>query len=327
MRRREFVTLTGALIASVQTAAYAQQQTTRVIGYLSPNPATTSSASGIVAWRDGLAESGFVEGQNLHVEYRSGNGQYGPLQALAGELVRQKVDLIMASSLPAALAAKSATSNIPIVFWVGVDPVAFGLVTSLRHPDSNLTGVTFLFNPLTEKRLQLLHELVPQTSLIGVILNPKNPNASENEQHAKSAGAALGLTITALKASNAEEIKAAFEEVIRKAVGAALVADDPYFDSQRSQLPALAAQFGVPTIYFRREFAEFGGLITYGPVFDEMARQAGRYAGQILKGTTPGDLPIAQPTKFELVVNLKSARTLGLTVPPSLLARADEVIE
>ena len=233
----------------------------------------------------------------------------------------------MASSLPAAVAAKSATPRMPIVFSVGVHPVAFGLVQSLNRPGGNLTGVTFLFNPLTEKRLQLLHDLVPDVISIGLLLNPKNPNAAPNKQHAKSAAAALGLAATVLTASSADEIEEVFATAREKGIGALLIGDDPSFDRRPEQLVAPAARYAAPAMYFRREFAASCGLITYGPIFSEMARQAGVYVGRILNGAKPADLPVVQPTKFELVINLETAKALGLTVTPTLLALADEVIE
>jgi len=235
--------------------------------------------------------------------------------------------VIYSSSITATLAAKAATSTIPIVFDVGVDPVAFGLVTSLSRPGGNLTGVAFLLGELWPKRLQFLHELAPKAGTIGVLVNPANSNSDPNTRNLEPAANALGLQLEVLPASTEPDIEAAFARIQRRRVDALLVGDDRFFNSRSRQLPVMVAAHRVPTIYFAREFAASGGLISYGPSFTAMARIAGEYTGRILKGAKPADLPIEQPTKFELVVNLETAKALGLTIPPSILARADEVIE
>ena len=322
MRRRDVITLITGAAAGWPLGASAQQPDLPVVGYLG----ATSGGPG-PAFRRGLSEAGFVEGRNVAIEYRWAQGEYDRLPALAADLVARRVTVIFSSSITSTLAAKAATSTIPIVFDVGVDPVAFGLVTSLSHPGGNLTGVAFLLGELWPKRLQLLHELVPKAGTIGVLVNPANSNSGANTRNLEPAAKALGLQLEVLLASTEPDIEAAFATIQRRRVDALLVGDDPFFNSRSSQLPAMAAAHLVPTIYFAGEFAASGGLISYGPSFTAMTRLAGEYTGRILKGTKPADLPVQQPTAFELVVNLKTAKELGLTVPPSILARADEVIE
>ena len=322
MRRRDVITLITGAAAGWPLGASAQQPDLPVVGYLG----ATSGGPG-PAFRRGLSEAGFVEGRNVAIEYRWAQGEYDRLPALAADLVARRVTVIFSSSITSTLAAKAATSTIPIVFDVGVDPVAFGLVTSLSHPGGNLTGVAFLLGELWPKRLQLLHELVPKAGTIGVLVNPANSNSDPNTRNLEPAAKALGLQPEVLPASTEPDIEAAFATIQRRRVDALLVGDDPFFNSRSSQLPAMAAAHLVPTIYFAGEFAASGGLISYGPSFTAMTRLAGEYTGRILKGTKPADLPVQQPTAFELVVNLKTAKELGLTVPPSILARADEVIE
>ena len=322
MRRRDVITLITGAAAGWPLGASAQQPELPVVGYLG----ATSGGPG-PAFRRGLSEAGFVEGRNVAIEYRWAQGEYDRLPALAADLVARRVTVIFSSSITSTLAAKAATSTIPIVFDVGVDPVAFGLVTSLSHPGGNLTGVAFLLGELWPKRLQLLHELVPKAGTIGVLVNPANSNSGANTRNLEPAAKALGLQLEVLLASTEPDIEAAFATIQRRRVDALLVGDDPFFNSRSSQLPAMAAAHLVPTIYFAGEFAASGGLISYGPSFTAMTRLAGEYTGRILKGTKPADLPVQQPTAFELVVNLKTAKELGLTVPPSILARADEVIE
>ena len=322
MRRRDVITLITGAAAGWPLGASAQQPDLPVVGYLG----ATSGGPG-PAFRRGLSEAGFVEGRNVAIEYRWAQGEYDRLPALAADLVARQVTVIFSSSITSTLAAKASTSTIPIVFDVGVDPVAFGLVTSLSHPSGNLTGVAFLLGELWPKRLQLLHELVPKAGTIGVLVNPANSNSGANTRNLEPAAKALGLQLEVLPASTEPDIEAAFATIQRRRVDALLVGDDPFFNSRSSQLPAMAAAHRVPTIYFAGEFAASGGLISYGPSFTAMTRLAGEYTGRILKGTKPADLPVQQPTAFELVVNLKTAKELGLTVPPSILARADEVIE
>jgi putative ABC transport system substrate-binding protein len=324
MRRRDFLGAVGAAIAWPSTAG-AQSSVNPVIGYLSSKD--ERAEAGIVAgMRQGLADQGIVLGQSAAITYRWSAGHYDRLPQLAADLVAAKVNVIVASGLPATQAAKAATSTIPIVFRHAVDPVAFGLVQSFDRPGGNLTGVTMLFDPLTPKKLQLLHELVPNAS-IGLLINPNNPNATSHKEHAEKAVQALGLRLTVLTAGNSGDIDPAFATGRQKNIAALLVGDDPMFDVESHRLVRAAQRLRIPTMYYVRDFVVAGGLISYGPSFDEMARQVGANVGRILKGATVAELPVQQPTKFELVINLKSAKALGLNIPPSFLARADEVIE
>jgi ABC-type uncharacterized transport system substrate-binding protein len=326
VRRREFLPLFGALVAGWPLAARAQLPATPVIAYLSSK--TLGAEAGVViAIRQVLAEAGFVEGRNLVITYHWSEGDYDRLQGFAAEIVANNVSVIMASGLPAALAAKAATSTIPIVFRLSIDPVAFGLAHSLSRPGGNLTGVTMLNDELTAKRLQLLRELVPNTASIGFLLNPKNRNAASHKLRVETAAQALGVHVIVLTADSPDQFAPAFAAGRQQGIGALLVGDDPLFDSRSEQMVAAAASHAVPTIYYVRDFVVVGGLISYGASYVEMGRQAAVSVGQILKGAKPADLPIAQPTRFELVINLKTAKALGLTVPPALLAGADEMIE
>jgi putative ABC transport system substrate-binding protein len=313
--------LAGA--AAYPLLAGAQQKAMPVIGYLSiglPGPA------GPTAFRRGLSEAGYVEGQNVAIEYRWAEGRFDRLPALAADLVGRKVDVIAAGGGISALAAKSATSTIPIVFSVGRDPVEFGLVDSLSHPGGNLTGFNDLLTELTPKRLELLSDLVPQASAIALLVNPTNSNAERIMTDIQEAARAKGLNLHILKAGTESEIDAAFATVAQLH-GALLIGVDGFFSSRRDQIVALAARHAVPAIYERREFVEVGGLISYGTSGFGTWRLVGIYVGRILKGEKRPDLPVQQPTTFELVVNLNTAKALGLTVPPSILAHADEVIE
>src|SRR6266481_6019188 len=327
MRRRKFVALLGGVVAAWPFAARAQQKAMPVIGVLSTGSPSVSSGL-FMAFRQGLSEAGYVEGQNLAIEYRWAEGNYDRLPALAADLVGRKVDLIMASSPPSALAAKSATSTIPIVIRGGGDPVGGGLIASLARPGGNLTGVSFVPNELTAKRLELLSELVPQAGAIALLVNPTSgANTERVIRDVQEAARTKGLQLHVLKASSESEIDTAFASLVQLHAGALVVGADPFLSGRREQLVALASRRAVPSIYAWREFAASGGLISYGPSLTSAFRLVGHYAGKVLKGAKPADLPVQQPTTFELVINLKTAKALGLTVPQSMLARADEVIE
>jgi len=317
MQRRGFITLLGGAAATWPLAARAQQKAMPVIGSLitgSPDP----NSPLLAAFRQGLSETGYVEGQNLAIEYRWAEGHYDRLPALAADLVGRKVDLIMASSPPSALAAKSATSTIPIVFRGGADPVGDGLVASLARPRGNLTGVGFGGADLTAKRLELLSELVPRAGVIALLVNPNVSNAESVVRDVQEAARTKGLQLHVLKAGSESEIDTAFASLVQLHAGALVVAADPFLSSRRDQLVALASRHAVPAIYAWREFAASGGLISYGSSLTVAFRLIGIYAGTILKGAKPSDLPVQQPTKFELVINIKTAKSLGLTVPPKL---------
>jgi putative ABC transport system substrate-binding protein len=325
MRRRELILLLGSATLNVRPLA-AQQKATPVVGYLangSPGP----SAPLVAAFRQGLSETGYVEGQNVAIEYRWAEGRYDRLPALTADLVARKVDVIAATAAPSIRAAKTATSTIPIVFMSGPDPVAAGLVASLARPGGNLTGVSIMNTELNPKRLDLLYELVPQAVLIALLVNPNNPNAERMISDVREAARTKGVQLGILKAGTESEIDAAFETLVQLQAGALVVGTDPLFVSRREQLVALAARHAVPAIYEFREFAAAGGLISYGANLTGVFRQVGVYAGRVLKGTQPADLPVERPTKFELVINLKTAKVLGLEIPPIVLARADELIE
>jgi putative ABC transport system substrate-binding protein len=326
MRRRELM----LLLAGTMTAARglrAQQKAMPLIGYLngtSPGPA----APFVAAFRQGLSETGYVEGQSVAIDYRWAEGDYDRPPAMAADLVGRKVDLIAASGGPAsALAAKSATSIIPIVFVSGDDAVAAGLVASLARPGGNLTGVSFIDVELMPKRLDLLSELVPQAGVIALLVNPTNPNAERVMRDVQDAARTKGVQLPIQKARTESEIDAAFATLVQLKAGALVVGADAFFNSRREQLVALASRHKVPAIYEWREFPASGGLISNGTSIAAVYRQVGLYAGKILNGAKPADLPVEQPTTLELVVNLKTAKALGLTVPQSILARADEVIE
>jgi putative ABC transport system substrate-binding protein len=328
MRRRDFMTVLAAAAAMRPLAAGAQQKAMPVIGFLSPlrTPAPSSPDPFIAAFHKGLGEAGYVEGQNLAIEYRRAEGHYDRLPALAADLVGRKVDVIVAVG-GAVRAAKGATSTIPIVFYGVGDPVALGLVASLARPGGNLTGFSNLNTELHPKRLELLSELAPQARVIALLVNPTSPGSEAQISVMQEAALAKGVQLQILKAATASDIDAAFATLVELHAGALLVGGDTFFYNQREQLVALASRDAVPASYMWKDFAAAGGLISYGIDSIAVLRQAGIYAGRILKGEKPADLPVQQPTKFELVINLKTAKALGLTVPQALLARADEVIE
>jgi putative ABC transport system substrate-binding protein len=323
VKRRDFV-LAGGAAAFWPGIIRAQQKAMPVIGYLS----ASSPGDPLVApYRQGLSDAGYVEGQNVTIEYRWAEGDYDLLAALAVDLVGRNVDVIAASPLPSALAAKRATSTIPIIFISGADPVEAGLVASLDRPGGNLTGVSFIMVELAVNRLDLILELVPRSSEIALLVNPTNANAEGIIKVAQGAAHAKGVELSVLKASNKGEIDAAFTSLVQLHSKALVVARDPFLFNRREQLVALASRHSIPAIYESREFVALGGLMSYGPSLTAVYRQFGSYTGKILKGARPGDLPVEQPTSLELAINLKTAKALGLAVPQSLLARADEVIE
>ncbi len=330
MRRREFITLLGGAAASplLRTrVARAQQPGVPAIGVLNAQSADPYSHL-TAALRKGLGEMGYVEGRNLTIEYGWGEGHEERLPALAADLVRRQVAVIVAGGSPGStLAAKAATSVIPIVFTTGADPVKLGFVASLNRPGGNITGVAFLVDELAAKRLELLHELLPRVTTVAVLLDPTRPVAAAIWQDLEKGGRSIGLQLEALPASTESEINSAFATLAERKPGALFVGGSPFFNSKRDKIVALAARHAVPAIYELREFVIDGGLVSYGTSITEAYRQAGIYAGRILKGEKPADLPVVQPTKFELVLNLKTARALDLYVPDKLLALADEVIE
>ena len=322
--RRELLAALGGA-AAWPLAARAQQPTMPVVGFANAGSSDPPLAA---AFRKGLNEAGYFEGQNVTVEYHWLEGQFDRLPALMADLVRRRVDVIATpAGNYAAQVAKAATTTIPIVFGVGEDPVKLDLVASLARPGGNLTGINFFASELDAKRLQLLHELVPKAVRIAVLVNPANPATESAQRDMPDAARALGLQIQVLKASTKSEIEAAFATLVRDRADALHVAGDTFFTSRRVQFATLAASYRIPAIYPSREAVEAGGLMGYSADRVDMWRQVGAYTGQILKGANPVDLPVVQPTKFELVINMQTARALGLDVPPTLLARADEVIE
>ena len=327
MKRREFITLLGGAAATWPLAARAQQPMVPVVGFLGLT-SPQAFATEVAAFHRGLSETGYIEGQNVAIEYRWAHGQFDQLPALASDLVRHRVSILAALGTPAsALAAKSATTTIPIVFVTGGDPVRMGLVQSFNRPGGNATGVYMLTAALEPKRLELIHELVPNASVIGVIVDPNSPDTGLMMMELPAAARALGQQIKIINASDERELDAAFAAMAEQRVGAVVVTSSPFYFPQRQKFIALASRYAVPTVYFFRDFAEAGGLMSYGTSLADAYRQSGVYTGRILKGERPSDLPIQQSVKVELVINMKTAKTLGLTFPNTLLGRADEVIE
>jgi putative tryptophan/tyrosine transport system substrate-binding protein len=326
MDRRTFISTVACSVIATPLIAQAQQPALPVVGFLSSR-SPEESAPHAAAFRRGLSEIGYVEGQNIAIDYRWANGHYERLPGLARELVRLGVNALVAvGGTPSALAAKSATATIPIVFLIGDDPAKIGLVASFNRPGGNLTGVTFVTSELGAKRLGLLYELVPNAGVSAFLLNPNFQEAGSQAQDMQAAAHSLGWRLLVLRASTETELASSFAMLSREHVGALVVENDPFFDSQRSRLIALAARNAIPAIYHIREFPAAGGLMSYGASLVDAYRQVGTYAGRILKGTNPADLPVEQPTTFELVINMKTAKALGLTIPQSLRVQA-ELIE
>ena len=327
MKRRAFITLLGGAIAAWPPAARAQQLAMPVVGFLHGASPNEGYRSVVAAFRQGLEEAGYVEGRNVAIEYRWAEGNYDRLPAMAADLVRREVAVIAATSTPANLVAKAATSTIPIVFTAGGDPIRLGLVASLSRPGGNVTGVVSLTQDVAPKRLELAHELVLTATVIGLLINPKNPNAGSVTRDSQAAAANLGLQLTVQHAGTEAELDDAITSFRQTRAGALVIGTDAFFNSHAEQLGALTIRNSVPAIYANHEFVAAGGLASYGGDTVEQYRLVGRYVGRILKGEKPADLPVQQSTKVELIINLKTAKALGLTVPSSLLGRADEIIE
>jgi ABC-type uncharacterized transport system substrate-binding protein len=326
MRRRTLIFGIGGAAVGLRGIARAQQKAIPVLAYLAAG--TSAGRERLVeAFRQGLTEGGYIDGKNVAIEFDWAGDDYSRLPELAVELTHHQPDLMVATSLPAAAAAKAATATIPIVFLIGDDPVKHGLAASFNRPGRNATGVTMLVAGLVAKRFQLLAELVPAADPVAVLVNPRNPNVGTELRELQEASRAARRKIAMFKLSSDAEIEAAFAALSEAGSKAVLVGSDPFFLSRRAQIVALAARYRVPGVFEWREFVDLGGLASYAPSLSDSHHQLGRYATRVLRGESPADLPIVQPTKFELVINLKTANTLGLTVPPALLARADEVIE
>jgi putative ABC transport system substrate-binding protein len=320
------ITLLGGAAAAWPLAVRAQQPTMPVIGFLSALSQGTAPHM-TAAWQRGLRETGLVEGRNVAIEYRFTDGQYGQLPALAAEIVQRPIDVILAQGPPAALAAKVVTTTIPIVFVVGVDPVAAGLVASFNRPGGNATGMTLVTGPLGQKRLEIVRELVPKVKLVPILHNPTSPDAVPEIRDMQAAAQTMGLELRIFNATTPGEIDAAFAALAQQRPDVLLIGSDQFLLVRREQVVALAARLGVPAIYPFREFPAVGGLMSYGTNIAAAYRQAGIYTGRVLKGDKPADLPVMQPTTFELVINLGTARALGIDIPAALHARSDEVIE
>ena len=326
MQRREFITFLGGAAATWPLAALAQQATMPIVGVLNSSSAN-EYAPFLAAFREGLHEAGFIEGRNVAIEYRWAEGRYDRLPSLAAELVRVPVAVLVATGITAAAAAKAATSTVPIAFNTGGDPVRFGLVASLNKPGGNVTGVASLGKVLVAKRFELLRELVPKANVVAFLVNPNNAVAALDTSDAQAAAATLGYKLIIVKTGSAGEIDAAFATIAEQRGSGLLQQLDPFLQSRRDQLVGLAARYALPAIYERPDFVTAGGLMSYGTSLKDAIRLVGKYTGLLLKGEKPANLPVQQPTKFELVINLKTAKALRLSVPPALLTRADEVIE
>ena len=327
LRRRQFLTLLGGAAAAWPLGARAQQAALPVVGFLGA-PSAGPYERYVAAVHQGLKEVGYIEHQNVAMEYRWADGQYDRLPALAADLISRRAAVIVPiGGAPATVAAKAATSTIPIVFNLGADPIGLGLVTNLKRPGGNITGIAMMNLEIETKRLELLHELAPASTSVAVLLNPSNAQAQTQEREAQAAAPVIGRKVLILKAATEREIESAFATLVREQAGALLVGADTFFNSQAILFVVLTARHAIPTIYPFKSSVDAGGLMSYGTSLLDAYRQTGVYAGRVLKGERPGDLPIVQPTKFELVINLKTARAVGIAIPPTLLARADEVIE
>ena len=326
MRRRDFISLAGGAAAVWPVAAGAQQPAMPIIGFLDSSSAD-EYAPFLAAFRSGLNEAGFIEGRNVAIEYRWADARYDRLPALAAELVRIPVAVLVATGITAAVATKAATATIPIVFNTGGDPIRFGLVASLNRPGRNVTGVASLGKELVAKRFELLREMVPKADAIAFLVNPNNAVAELDTSDAQAAAATLGQKLIVLKASSKDDIDTAFSAIVEQRGGGLLQQVDPFLQSRRGQLVALAARYALPAIYERRDFAAAGGLMSYGTSLTDALRLVGNYTGRVLKGEKPADLPVQQAVKVELILNLRTAKALGLDVPMSMLMRVDEVIE
>jgi putative ABC transport system substrate-binding protein len=325
MRRRDFITVLAG--ATAWMSAVCAEETQHVIGFLSAFESSNQMPGDLATFYQGLRETGLIEGRDISVEFRWADGHYDRLPSLAAELVGLNVSVIFADDMPSAIAAKAATKTIPIVFAVGTDPIKVGLVESLSRPNGNLTGTSIFLSVLGPKRMELLHELLPAVNTIALLGNPANANFQPDVPDIRAAAEALNQRLEVLTASNESDLEAAFATMAQHRVGAMILAPDAFFFSQREQLVLLAARRAMPAMYPSKLFADVGGLISYGSSVLELNQQAGIYVGKILRGAKPADLPIQQSTKVELVINLRTAKSLGLTVPPELLARADDVIE
>jgi putative ABC transport system substrate-binding protein len=327
LKRRDLITLLGGAAAAWPLAARAQQPAMPVIGFLSSR-SPGESAGVVAAFRQGLREAGFVEGQNLAIAFRWAEGHYDRLPALAADLVDLRVAVLFAAGgIPSALAAQAATPRIPIVFSAVTDPVSLGLVASLNRPGGNVTGMSMFSSELGAKSVELLRELVPAAVVIAYLVNPSNPSVQTYSKEAVTAASALGIQVPVLNASTEQGLDEAFASLVKLGAGGLVVPGEPFFDSQRNKIVALSARYAVPAIYTFREYVVAGGLMSYGPSLTDSYRRAGTYVGRVLKGEKPTELPVMQPTKFDLVLNLKTTKALGLTVPDKLLVAADEVIE